>query len=188
MTPVPDLSYAAVRNFLAIRMATSSTAKQAPIMIQSDWLRGAAAAIPSPDPPGNPPPGPPPGKPLPELPGKPPSPPGKPPSGALAVLSEALSEELPLSLPGRLPSGASPENPSGASPEKPLWGALPVPPGKPPPGRPAARAHPAGVAARRRPPDLCPGRGWSDPLVCLAATAPQSRVNFRQKPEGGISP
>ena len=33
-----------------------------------------------------------------------------------------------------------------------------------------------------------PGRGWSDPWVCLAETAPPSRVNFRQIRGWGYRP
>lgn len=48
------------------------------------------------------------------------------------------------------------------------------------------RSRRAGLCAQ--PPGRgVPGRGWSDPWVCLAETAPPSRVNFRQIRGVGVS-
>ena len=87
--------------------------------------------------------------------------------------------------------------PGGTYPEKPTAGNLPrgTDPGEPPrPGtthgnRSAGtfpRAHPAGGTDPLPPVSGTPGRGWSDPLVCLAGTAPCKRSRNRQKRGGGI--
>ena len=99
-----------------------------------------------------------------------------------------------------------PGNPAGTAPGKHTAGSRP---GQTYPAKPTAGTHrreptpgnpPPGHTARRRPREADqpepparaqrrpPGRGWSDPLVCLAATAPQSRVNIRQIRGWGYQP
>ena len=104
---------------------------------------------------------------------------------------------------GNLPRKPTPGNlPAGTDPWEPIPENLPpgTYPGEPTRGNHPARAHrrepiggnlspgtpPPGEPTRRPPASGTPGRGWSDPLVCLAGTAPCKRSRNRQKRGGGI--
>ena len=109
--------------------------------------------------------------------------------------------------PGTPPPGNPPAGTGKNPPGNPAGRPRPEPPGHTrrgrhpaarahcPPGNPAARrrekpparAHPAGVSDPPPPARAVPREGWSDPLVCLAATAPKTQRKVRHIPGGGLS-
>jgi hypothetical protein len=97
--------------------------------------------------------------------------------------------------PGKTRPETPPEDSTRNRPGTPAGVGTPQPghtarPENPPPAvgrsRPPGHTQP-GCLTHRRPPGLCPGRGWSDPLVCLAATAPKKQRKVRHIPGGGLS-
>ena len=125
-----------------------------------------------------------------------PEPPGsrrENPPGKNAAGEPARRNRSRRTHPGNRPRETTRGNrPGGTYPGKPTAGSLPRgnDRGEPPrPGTPPGtfpRAHPAGVTDSPPPALGTPGRGWSDPLVCLAGTAPCKRSRNRQKRGGGI--
>ena len=101
--------------------------------------------------------------------------------------------------PGNQPRGTCPPEPTRGNLPRKTYRRKPTPANRPegttPPGHTAGnrsagtspRAHPAGGTDPPPPASGTPGRGWSDPLVCLAGTAPKSILKVRHIPGGGLS-
>ena len=106
------------------------------------------------------------------------APPGNPPA------ETAPGEPTPETDPGNRPRETHPPEPTRGNLPRKTYRREPTP-GNRSAGT-APRAHPAG--GTDPPPARLghTGRGWSDPLVCLAGTAPCKRSRNRQKRGGGI--